>query len=139
MGRSLCQCLSLTVKVSSSGIFHGQMQVSWVRRGNATQAPVFLTVYMTGFVCKLSYSCGKKGSISFSSENIRAVTKGAVEVRMLILTGGCYMATENYITQVAEAHWRKKIYLFSLSPLLSSFKNSINLGLSEFSIYFSYF
>lgn len=58
---------------------------------------------------------------------------------MLILTGGCYMATENYITQVAESPLKKKKYLFSLSLLLSSFKNSINLGLSEFSIYFSYF
>lgn len=54
MGRSLCQCLSLMVKVSSSGIFHGQMQVSWVRRGNSTQAPVFLTVYVKPFMCKLS-------------------------------------------------------------------------------------
>lgn len=64
MGRSLCQGLSLTVKVRSSGIFHGQMQVSWVRRGNATQAPVFLTVYMTGFVCKLSYSSGQSSPSS---------------------------------------------------------------------------
>lgn len=94
---------------------------------------------MTGFVCKLGYSCGKKGSISFSSENVRAVTEGAVEVRMLIPMGGCYMVTENCITQVAEAHWREKKNLFSLSLLLSSFKNPINLGLSEFSIYFSYF
>lgn len=94
---------------------------------------------MTGFVCKLTSSCGKKGSISFSSKSIRAVTKGAVEVRPLILMGGSYMATENDITQVAEAHGRKKKYLFSLSALLSSFKNSINLGLSDFSIYFSYF
>lgn len=33
----------------------------------------------------------------------------------------------------------EKKNLFSLSALLSSFKNSINLGLSDFSIYFSYF
>lgn len=71
---------------------------------------------MTGFVCKLTSSCGKKGSISFSSKSIRAVTKGAVEVRPLILMGGSYMATENDITQVAEAHGRKKkISFLSLS------------------------
>lgn len=55
-------------------------------------------------MCKLSSSCGKKGSISFSSKNTRAVTKGAVEVRPLILMGGGSTATENDITQEAEAH-----------------------------------